>query len=39
MMTTDPIKTVKLFFCYAREDRALRDELEQHLSLLKRQNR
>jgi tetratricopeptide (TPR) repeat protein len=37
MMTTDPTKTVKLFFCYAREDRALRDELEQHLSLLKRQ--
>jgi tetratricopeptide (TPR) repeat protein len=36
-MTTDPTKTVKLFFCYAREDKALRDELEQHLSLLKRQ--
>ena len=37
IMTTDLTKTVKLFFCYAREDRALRDELEQHLSLLKRQ--
>ena len=37
IMTTDPTKTVKLFFCYAREDKALRDELEQHLSLLKRQ--
>ena len=37
MMTTDHTKTVKLFFCYAREDKALRDELEQHLSLLKRQ--
>jgi tetratricopeptide (TPR) repeat protein len=37
MMTPDSTKTVKLFFCYAREDKALRDELEQHLSLLKRQ--
>ena len=37
IMATDPTKTVKLFFCYAREDKALRDELEKHLSLLKRQ--
>ena len=37
-MTADPTKTVKVFFCYAREDKALRDELEQHLSLLIRQN-
>jgi tetratricopeptide (TPR) repeat protein len=36
-MITDPTKTVKLFFCYAREDKTLRDELEQHLSFLKRQ--
>lgn len=27
---------IKLFYCYAREDRALRDELEKHLSWLKR---
>jgi hypothetical protein len=25
-----------LFYCYAREDKALRDELEKHLSSLKR---
>src|SRR6266699_1943266 len=28
---------IKLFYCYAREDKALRDELEKHLSNLKRQ--
>ena len=28
---------IKLFYCYAREDKALRDELELHLSNLKRQ--
>ncbi len=28
---------IKLFYCYAREDKALRDELEIHLSALKRQ--
>src|SRR5690348_9979659 len=27
---------INLFYCYAREDRALRDELEKHLSWLKR---
>src|SRR5437588_3223438 len=27
---------IKLFYCYAREDKALRDELEKHLSSLKR---
>jgi tetratricopeptide (TPR) repeat protein len=37
MMATGPTKTVKLFFCYARKDKAYRDELDQHLSLLKRQ--
>jgi hypothetical protein len=35
MMNTNPTKTLKLFFCYAREDKALRDELDRHLSLLK----
>lgn len=29
-------QAIKLFYCYAREDRALRDELEKHLSWLKR---
>src|SRR5689334_21620988 len=28
---------LKLFYCYAREDKALRDELEIHLAGLKRQ--
>src|SRR5437016_2538827 len=27
---------IKLFYCYAREDKLLRDELEKHLSWLKR---
>src|SRR6266571_5816961 len=27
---------IKLFYCYAREDKPLRDELEKHLSWLKR---
>lgn len=27
---------IKLFYCYAREDKELRDELEKHLSILKR---
>jgi hypothetical protein len=27
---------IKLFYCYAREDKALRDELEKYLSSLKR---
>ena len=29
-------KEIKLFYCYAREDKALRDELEKHLGWLKR---
>lgn len=34
----DPLKKeIKLFYCYAREDKLLRDELEKHLSWLKRQ--
>jgi len=32
-------KEIKLFYCYAHEDKALRDELEIHLSGLKRQYR
>jgi tetratricopeptide (TPR) repeat protein len=28
---------IKLFYCYAREDKSMRDELEKHLSNLKRQ--
>ena len=37
-MTTisKPKKAVKLFYCYAREDKALRDQLDKHLSSLKR---
>ncbi len=31
-------RAIKLFYCYAREDKALRDELDIHLSSLKRQN-
>jgi len=30
--------TVKIFYCYAREDQALRDELEKHLGMMKRQD-
>ena len=33
-----PNRTLKLFFSYAREDGALRDELEKHLSNLKWEN-
>ena len=32
-------KEIKLFYCYAHEDKTLRDELEIHLSSLKRQYR
>ena len=35
-MATEPVRAVKIFYCYAREDRALRDELEKHLGALKR---
>src|SRR6266567_7220719 len=37
-MAAEPTKQLKLFYCYAREDKALRDELDNHLSLLKRQH-
>jgi tetratricopeptide (TPR) repeat protein len=30
--------TVKIFYCYAREDQALRDELDKHLGMMKRQD-
>jgi tetratricopeptide (TPR) repeat protein len=35
-MADAPKKEIKLFYCYAREDKLLRDELEKHLSWLKR---
>jgi tetratricopeptide (TPR) repeat protein len=38
-MADTPGQEIKLFYCYAREDKALRDELEIHLSALKRQYR
>ncbi|MFL5700134.1 MAG: TIR domain-containing protein [Ktedonobacteraceae bacterium] len=34
-MTTSAIKSVNVFYCYAHEDEALRDELDKHLSALK----
>jgi TIR domain len=37
-MTTESKKPLKLFYCYAHEDKTLRDELDIHLSSLKRQN-
>ena len=37
-MATEAKKQLKLFYCYAREDKVLRDELDNHLSLLKRQH-
>ena len=35
-MADTPKQEIKLFYCYAREDKSLRDELEKHLSWLKR---
>ncbi|MBM4467864.1 MAG: toll/interleukin-1 receptor domain-containing protein [Chloroflexi bacterium] len=32
-----PTKTIEIFYSYAREDEELRNELEKHLSILKRQ--
>jgi tetratricopeptide (TPR) repeat protein len=37
-MTEESTKPLSLFYCYAREDSALKDELDIHLSSLKRQN-
>src|SRR5947207_1405773 len=34
-MADTPNQEIKLFYCYAREDKSLRDELEKHLSWLK----
>src|ERR1051326_7938086 len=36
-MSEAPKQEIKLFYCYAREDKALRDELEVHINSLKRQ--
>src|SRR5207248_2158496 len=35
-MADVPEQDIKLFYCYAREDKALREELEKHLSWLRR---
>ncbi len=35
-MNTEPVNAVTLFYCYAHEDEPLRDELEKHLTALKR---
>lgn len=35
-MADTPTQEIKLFYCYARKDKPLRDELEIHLSWLKR---
>src|SRR5437588_9353919 len=35
-MADTPKQEIKLFYCYAREDKSLRDELGKHLSWLKR---
>src|SRR5579863_3667353 len=35
-MANAPGREIHLFYCYAREDKALLDELEKHLSWLKR---
>lgn len=37
-MTTNSSEPLKLFYCYAHEDKTLRDELDAHLSGMKRQN-
>src|SRR6266699_7314919 len=34
-MTVEPTKAMKLFYCYAHEDRALRSELDKHLRNLR----
>lgn len=37
-MTIEAKNVLKIFYCYAREDKTLRDDLEIHLSSLKRQH-
>jgi TIR domain-containing protein len=36
-MAADLTDAIKVFYCYAHEDQALRDELEKHLGILRRQ--
>ncbi len=36
-MAKEPMKSLTLYYCYAREDKPLREELEKHLSPLKLQ--
>ncbi|MFL5656114.1 MAG: toll/interleukin-1 receptor domain-containing protein [Ktedonobacteraceae bacterium] len=35
-MAAEPVGAIKIFYCYARKDEKLRDELEKHLGPLKR---
>src|SRR6266702_3567339 len=37
-MPPESVRVLKLFYCYAHQDKDLRDELEHHLSTLKRLN-
>ena len=37
-MHSEPMPSVKVFYCYAREDKLLRDELEKYLGNLRKQN-
>ena len=36
-MTTNSREPLKMFYCYAHEDKILRDQLDAHLSIMKRQ--
>lgn len=36
-MASEPVKVVEVFFSYAHKDEKLRNELEKHLTILKRQ--
>ena len=35
-MVVEPIRPIKIFYCYAHEDKPLRDELGRHLGPLRR---
>src|SRR5437773_7788304 len=35
-MTVEATKAITIFYCYAREDKTLRDELDKHLTPLRR---
>jgi Stage II sporulation protein E (SpoIIE)/TIR domain len=37
VMATQPLQSIELFFSYSHKDRELREELQRHLALLKRQ--